>query len=277
MGTTSPPTASDPTANSPSDLSCSSGASRNSTRNTSPDSIVAVSSSSRASPLLDLNLNIDIEHTSNTLLEGHPKMDRNPFHSVNERRNKLATDRNSVHSIPQLQQAFQPPMLRANMQPLGIPSRGLTSSNWRAGDESARGNDLTPFEASLGQHARHGSNVRQPSYLVPMMDPYQQHSIAAYPSPPHNNSDMQLEASYAYCYDRGNGQYTRLVPVDMLPPLKDIPAVQQSCSGMVVLPQPRAMPPEGRSSNAELVMLRVRYIPTLLFYSPITTSSANLR
>ncbi|KAI1778037.1 hypothetical protein F4818DRAFT_456044 [Hypoxylon cercidicola] len=256
MGTSSPPTASDPMTNSPSDLSYSSGASRNSTRNTSPDSIVAISSSSTlASPLLDLNLNIDVEHSPNTLLERHPKMDRNPFHSVNERRNKLSTDRNSIHQIHQLQQAFGPPMLRPAMQPLGNPSRGITSANWRAADESARSNDLMPpFDASTGHPVRQGSSARQPSYFIPMMDQYQQHPIASYL--PGMFSDMQLDASYAYCYDRGNGQYTRLVPVDMLPPLKDIPALQQNCSGMMVLPQPRAMSPEGRSSNAEPVMLR---------------------
>ncbi|XXH03763.1 hypothetical protein Hte_010169 [Hypoxylon texense] len=183
-------------------------------------------------------------------------MDRNPFSSVNERRNKLATDRNGAHQIQHLQQPFQPPMLRANMQPVGNPSRGLTSSNWRTGDEGARGNDMMAFDASIGQHARNASNVRQPTFLLPVMDPYQQQSPTSYPSSPSTVSDMQLEACYAYCYDRGNGQYTRLVPADMLPPLKDIPAVQQSCSGMMVLPQPRAIPSEGRSSNAEPIILR---------------------
>ncbi|KAI1761620.1 hypothetical protein GGR53DRAFT_469124 [Hypoxylon sp. FL1150] len=257
MGTSSPPTASDPTTNSPSDLSYSSGVSRNSTRNTSPDPVVAVSSSHQALPLLDLNLNIDIEHTPNTLLERHPKMDRNPFQSVNQRRNKLATDRNSTHQIQRLQQAFQAPMLRPGMQPLNMPSRGVSSSNWRTAEDGSRSNDTTsmPFDPSIGHHTQqHGSGIRQPAYLIPMMDQYQ-HPNASY-LVPGTFPEMQPDTSYAYCYDRGNGQYTRLVPVDMLPPLQDIPALQPDCSGMVVLPQPRAMPPEGRSSNAEPVMLK---------------------
>ncbi|KAJ3564159.1 hypothetical protein NPX13_g7942 [Xylaria arbuscula] len=32
--------------------------------------------------------------------------------------------------------------------------------------------------------------------------------------------DAQLNSNFAYCYDRGNGQYTRLIPADMLPPLQ---------------------------------------------------------
>ncbi|KAI1113577.1 hypothetical protein F5Y14DRAFT_462350 [Nemania sp. NC0429] len=75
----------------------------------------------------------------------------------------------------------------------------------------------------------------------------------------------QLEESFAYCYDRGNGQYTRLIPADMLPALRDIPALQQSCAGMVVVPQPRSLPPGGGpSSNTEPVALRS---------SPATSSS----
>ncbi|KAI2464456.1 hypothetical protein F4781DRAFT_436423 [Annulohypoxylon bovei var. microspora] len=67
---------------------------------------------------------------------------------------------------------------------------------------------------------------------------------------------MQTESIYAYCFDRGNGQYTRLVPVDMLPPLKDVPALQQGNAGMMILPLPLGRPPNGRSSNTEAVSLK---------------------
>ncbi|KAL0942483.1 chromatin remodeling complex subunit [Colletotrichum truncatum] len=43
---------------------------------------------------------------------------------------------------------------------------------------------------------------------------------------------------FAYCLDRGNGNYTRLVPADSLPPLVGIPAVQHGAEGMLVLPAP---------------------------------------
>lgn len=62
---------------------------------------------------------------------------------------------------------------------------------------------------------------------------------------------------YAYCFDRGNGQYTRLIPADMLPPLVDIPALQQGFLGMTVLPCPTGLAPNGRSSNLERVFVQV--------------------
>ncbi|KAK7397853.1 hypothetical protein QQX98_012787 [Neonectria punicea] len=50
---------------------------------------------------------------------------------------------------------------------------------------------------------------------------------------------------YAYCLDRGNGQYTRLVPADLLPPLNEVPARQPGPGGMVVLPTLQSAPPQG--------------------------------
>ncbi|KAI2625616.1 hypothetical protein GGR54DRAFT_654009 [Hypoxylon sp. NC1633] len=278
-----PPTASGTSiVNSPSDLSYSSGASHTSTRNTSPNSITANSSSRRSSPLLDLNLHIDdIEHSPNTLLDPQPKMDRNPFQSVNERRNKLTTDRSHTNQAQssqqqqqqQQQQNYQIQTMRPSMQQPNLPTRGLASSNWRSQatmDEQAAiparaaDYDYTPFDPAIGPYAQHNPGLRQSSYTNPRMDqfpPQQASAIASYPNPG-IYTEMQLE-SYAYCYDRGNGQYTRLIPADMLPPLKDVPALQQSCSGMTVVPQPQALPPNGRSSNTEPVILR----------SPATASS----
>lgn len=50
---------------------------------------------------------------------------------------------------------------------------------------------------------------------------------------------------YAYCFDRGNGEYTRLIPADMLPELENVPRRQRGAEGMAVLPIPsgRAPPP----------------------------------
>ncbi|KAK3685474.1 hypothetical protein B0T22DRAFT_482438 [Podospora appendiculata] len=59
---------------------------------------------------------------------------------------------------------------------------------------------------------------------------------------------------YAYCFDRGNGLYTRLIPADMLPALRDVPALEMSHENMVILPVPRGVGPEGRSSNLEPVV-----------------------
>ncbi|ROT37697.1 hypothetical protein SODALDRAFT_203329 [Sodiomyces alkalinus F11] len=66
-----------------------------------------------------------------------------------------------------------------------------------------------------------------------------------------------LENFYAYCFDRGNGNYARLIPADMLPPLAGIPAFQQGSEGMIVLPLPQGLPPRGPMSNIQPVMLKV--------------------
>ncbi|KAI0012330.1 hypothetical protein F4779DRAFT_634270 [Xylariaceae sp. FL0662B] len=260
MDTSLPPTASGPTANSPSDLSYSSGASSHtSSPNTSPDSATAVSRHS--SPFLDLlNLNTRIEHTPNTLLDPQTKMERNPFQSVNDRRNKLVTDRSQVSQFqqPQLQPQPQPATLRSGIQPPN-PPRGLASSNWRTHPIDEMGpqarNIFNPFDATSGHHLQQQGPLRNTTYAVPRLEQHPHSSMAGYPNIA-IFSDAQLDSSYAYCYDRGNGQYTRLIPADMLPPLRDIPALQQGCSSMIVLPQPQALPPNGRSSNTEPTVLR---------------------
>ncbi|KAK6951411.1 hypothetical protein Daesc_007946 [Daldinia eschscholtzii] len=299
MDTSSPlPTASGPTANSPSDLSYSSGASHTSTRNTSPDSTKATTSSQLASQLLDLGLNSDIERTQAILLNPLVKMDRNPFQSVNERRNKISTDRTLTSQSQQLQQQqqqqqqqqhFQSQTLRSNMQSLNTAPRSLVSSNWRsqAVDEAAmltRATEFPSFDTnSGGHHLQHGSSNRHSSYTSPRLEQFPQQpqqqqqqfsSLISYPSSSTFN-DLQLDGSYAYCYDRGNGQYTRLIPADMLPALKDIPPVQSSSAGMLVLPVPRGLPSNGRSSNTNPVLLRSR-IDTIVASTPPTPTSLSV-
>lgn len=44
---------------------------------------------------------------------------------------------------------------------------------------------------------------------------------------------------FAYCLDRGNGQVTRLIPADALPPLNEVPAREAERRGLVVLPARR--------------------------------------
>ncbi|KAL1898795.1 hypothetical protein Sste5346_003202 [Sporothrix stenoceras] len=55
-------------------------------------------------------------------------------------------------------------------------------------------------------------------------------------------SALDMGASYgnyfAYCLDRGNGLYTRLVPADLLPPTAGFIALQNDTRGMIVLPDP---------------------------------------
>jgi len=57
-----------------------------------------------------------------------------------------------------------------------------------------------------------------------------------------------------YFLDRGNGQFTRLIPADMLPPLNEVPAREASVVGKVVL-QPI-------SSRERRVTIKVRLTAT---------------
>ncbi|KAI1204672.1 uncharacterized protein F4807DRAFT_324298 [Annulohypoxylon truncatum] len=316
---------------SPSDLSyTSSGASpslstsHHTSRHTSPDSITVTHSSSpsQQSALVDITSTVDLHCNPNfSLPKTQHKMDRNPFQSVNERRNKLATDHNSGTSSPiqqqhQTQQSpsqphFPSQVMRSNMQQqqqqLTLSSRGLASSNWRsqggAADDqayassSSRGSSgeyASAFESippplSLSMNAHPASVLRQqtqqtPTYLSPRAEHFPQHQLDFMSAATNHNAgagmgagmgagvgavegatasptgtyfpNMQLDGIYAYCFDRGNGQYTRLVPADMLPPLKDVPALQQGCAGMMVLPLPRGLPQNGRSTNTDMVMLK---------------------
>ncbi|PSR81843.1 hypothetical protein BD289DRAFT_475472 [Coniella lustricola] len=64
-------------------------------------------------------------------------------------------------------------------------------------------------------------------------------------------TDGDVDNATAYCYDRGDGQFTRLVPVDLLPfALKDIPARVAGDEDMIVLPVPRKTGADGQPQSA---------------------------
>ncbi|KAJ0100731.1 zinc finger protein [Diaporthe amygdali] len=66
-------------------------------------------------------------------------------------------------------------------------------------------------------------------------------------------ADSDMDKAMSYCYDRGGGQYTRLVPVDMLPiKLKDIPRRVNTDEGMIVLPVPHRPGPDGQLTKLQL-------------------------
>ncbi|KAI1133303.1 hypothetical protein F5Y10DRAFT_287696 [Nemania abortiva] len=254
-----------PAVNYPSDLSYSSGPSRTSTRNTSPDPASAGSLSRRSSPLVSLSVAADsIKYTLNTLSDRHTSMDKNSFQSVNDRRNKLTNERisgNQSQRAQQQQQQQQQVSQASRSSVQGSPShfRSLVSSNWRAhGVEDATRTMYNQFDVTTNHHPQL-SALHTTSFPNPHLDQrhHLQHAagVTVYPNlgP---ISDAQLDSSFAYCYDRGNGQYTRLIPADLLPPLQNIPATQQSCAGMVVIPQPRGLPPNGPSGNTEPVVVR---------------------
>lgn len=66
-------------------------------------------------------------------------------------------------------------------------------------------------------------------------------------------ADSDMDRAMCYCYDRGGGQYTRLVPVDMLPvDLQNMPRRVNNDDGMIILPIPRQPGPDGQLANIQL-------------------------
>lgn len=66
-------------------------------------------------------------------------------------------------------------------------------------------------------------------------------------------ADADMDHAMSYCFDRGGGQYTRLVPVDMLPvDLKNMPRLVNTDEGMIVLPVPRQPGPDGQLADIQL-------------------------
>ncbi|KAF7518661.1 hypothetical protein G7054_g13377 [Neopestalotiopsis clavispora] len=250
---------------SPSDVSfSSSGASPASTRTGSP-----APSSHSSSALLDLAqfMISDIEPTSNISLESQQSMERNAFQSVNMRRDKLIAERSNENNVMSsssqaAQRPFsiqQPQTLRPSMSTstnIGAQApRSLTSNNWRTQPLSET--MYTSFDTVVGNVSPPGlASHGPPSFTANSLPRLEQHAtLMPYPNMA-AFSDLQLESCYAYCFDRGNGQYTQLIPADMLPTLQNIPALQQGCQGMLVLPTPRALLSNSRSSNTDPILLR---------------------
>lgn len=250
-----------PIIHSPSEASYSSGPSRTSTRSTSPDT-----SSHRSSPLLDLHHLITtssiVPETNQAVVDQQPpsKMDKPtsvlPADGLNNMRRP--SSKFNMERVVGPANYQQPSGVRPGppMGPGNLASRSLTSNNWRA--QSMTDGMYTNFDAANPQ------NQQQQHFGRPTLIHQHQHQQllpgATSMYPPNESMafpDSLLDTCYAYCYDRGNGQYTRLIPADMIPNLCDVPVLQRDCLGMIVLPAPRALPANGRSSNVEPVMLKV--------------------
>ncbi|KAG8158496.1 hypothetical protein KVR01_011618 [Diaporthe batatas] len=85
-------------------------------------------------------------------------------------------------------------------------------------------------------------------------------------------ADSALDRNMAYCYDRGGGEFTRLVPVDMLPAeLENIPRRVPTDAEMIVLPMPRQPGADGQPADAQMEQQRFA-TPTS---SPIGNGNGN--
>lgn len=112
---------------------------------------------------------------------------------------------------------------------------------------------------SIANHvSRQHGNIRPASHSIESFDTdtSTKNIKIAKMYPPNGTiiAEGDMDNTMAYCYDRGDGQYTRLVPADLLPiTLKDIPARVDSDEGMIVLPTPRKPGPNGQPANSQLL------------------------
>jgi hypothetical protein len=74
-------------------------------------------------------------------------------------------------------------------------------------------------------------------------------------SPPYAIQNVALDLQ-PYVLDRGNGQFTRLIPADTLPPLNEVPAREASAEGKVVL-QPISPSERRLTLKVSLLLARV--------------------
>lgn len=131
------------------------------------------------------------------------------------------------------------------------------SSPWSSGATSPTYDASTRYSRGLNQRAL-GSNMNYPSFqglpssrnghararsTVTVSRPpwFAESRNASPPLGPGAVLQPQMPAStlrigQTYCVDRGNGEYTMLIPADMLPPLNEVPARQTQPHGMVILP-----------------------------------------
>lgn len=188
-------------------------------------------------------------------------MDRIPFDALSDRRSNYLLDRAGNPQSHDMRLNFPTSTPRYNEQ------RSFMSTNWRVPGPNGDGSSIPSSSTST----TFGSLMAPASPTTI----YGRYSVVV----PHSTADMaagtdftmfpralgqaqvaesELDEIYAYCFDRGNGQYTRLIPADMLPKLQGIPSRQQGCVGMKVLPVPPGLAPNGRSSNTERVELEVR-------------------
>ncbi|KAF9882031.1 c-x8-c-x5-c-x3-h type zinc finger protein [Colletotrichum karsti] len=141
------------------------------------------------------------------------------------------------HQHPHHYQPQQTPMrpIPAN----STAPRSLDAPNWRMGMSLASG----PAQGHGHYHTL--SSTSGPEYMV-MESPVAEGLAAT-----DQGRDVGVDTSgfFAYCLDRGNGNYTRLIPADMLPPLVGIPAVQHGAEGMLVLPAPRGQDAQNPSGG----------------------------
>ncbi|GKT50337.1 uncharacterized protein ColSpa_10518 [Colletotrichum spaethianum] len=129
--------------------------------------------------------------------------------------------------------------------------------------------DVPTWRGGYGAGARRGPG--QGHYHSPSSTSGHGYLVMESPMPERHmggESSVDTTCFYAYCLDRGNGNYTRLIPADLLPPLVGIPAVQDGTDGMLVLPPPRGSDPQNLAGNPVQPVAFKRRIDHIVASSP---------
>lgn len=89
-------------------------------------------------------------------------------------------------------------------------------------------------------------------------------ATAPVPVFPASDYANELAAGHSYCLDRGNGEFTRLIPADLLPALNEVPARETRPHGMVILPS------LGMQTSNPSLTAQVRNTPIVCECLPLT-------
>jgi hypothetical protein len=140
----------------------------------------------------------------------------------------------------------QTPMGRAGAE---ASQQRAPASPWRQGPDYGRHPFYAVPEMGPPAYPAGPSFLLQapaaPTPLPPIRQPIAQiQSFSQQPFIP----ERQLEKSYSYAIDRGDGTFTRLIPADRLPPMYGL-AQAQDREGLIVLPRPRAVSPHSRHAG----------------------------
>ncbi|KAK1970389.1 hypothetical protein LY78DRAFT_666839 [Colletotrichum sublineola] len=135
-----------------------------------------------------------------------------------------------------------------------VTPRRFDAANWRGGYGVGAGHG----HAQGHFHSLNPAGSPENLVMEPQMP---EHHMA-------RDAGMDTTGFYAYCLDRGNGNFTRLIPADLLPPLAGIPAVQAGVDGMLVLPSPRGSDPHSLSGNSLQPVAFKRRIDHIVASSP---------
>lgn len=109
---------------------------------------------------------------------------------------------------------------------------------------TSRMNNLQPPHDPSAPWANRYSEDRGPQSMIQTRQSCAELNLPLSPRSP--GGSVHSANVNGYYLDRGNGQYTRLLPADKLPPMNDVSPRETRHDNMVILPPLTANPDQGR-------------------------------